>query len=361
MKKVLFIASHRKDRAPGQRFRFEQYIDYLQENGYECHLSYIINEEGDKVIYSKGNLLAKVWMGLRAVSIRMNDVLHRNDYDIIFIFREAYFTGTTLFEKLFSRSKAKLIFDFDDAIWHFDVSEANKKMGWMKNPGKTGNIISRVDLVFAGNEYLAEFARHYNDHVVVIPTTIDTDEYKAVPFRDSKPVCIGWSGSITTIRHFEMAVPVLKKLKQRFGDDVCFKVIGDGTYRNAELGIQGIPWRKETEISELAGIDIGIMPLPDDEWAKGKCGLKGLQYMALSIATVMSPVGVNSEIIRDGENGMLADSEDEWVEKLSLLIKNSVLRRRLGEAGRATTVEQYSVEAQKNNYLRYFNLLTQQG
>lgn len=361
MKKVLFIASHRKDRAPGQRFRFEQYFDFLEQNGYECHLSYIINEQSDKVLYTKGNVLAKAWIGLKAAAVRLNNVIHRNDYDIIFIFREAYFTGTTLFEKLFSRSRAKLIFDFDDAIWHFDVSDANKKMGWMKNPGKTGNIISRVDLVFAGNEYLAEFARHYNDHVVVIPTTIDTDEYKAVPFRNIKPVCIGWSGSITTIRHFEMAVPVFKRLKKRFGDDVCFKVIGDGSYKNAELNIQGIPWRKETEIAELAGIDIGIMPLPDDEWAKGKCGLKGLQYMALGIATVMSPVGVNSEIIKDGVNGMLAGSEDEWVEKLSMLINDSDLRRRLGEAGRATTVASYSVEAQKNNYLRYFNFLTKQS
>lgn len=358
MKKVLFIASHRPDRNPGQRFRFEQYFDHLRENGYDCHLSFIINANDDKVLYARGKYLHKALLGLKAALKRGSDALSGNRYDIIFIFREAFFTGSTLFEKLFARSRAKLIFDFDDAIWHFDVSEANKKLGFLKNPGKTAQIISRVDLVFAGNRYLADFARHYNEHVVIIPTTIDTDLYIPGPFNQGREVCIGWSGSITTIRHFQIVVPALKKIREKYGDQVRFKVIGDGAYRNPELGIQGIAWSKDDELKELRAIDIGIMPLPDDEWSRGKCGLKGLQYMALEIATVMSPVGVNSEIIRDGENGMLASGEDEWVQKLSQLIDDQALRRRLGQAGRQTVLEGYSVHAQKNNYLRYFDSLT---
>ena len=359
LKRVLFIASHRLDRAPNQRFRFEQYLDFLGKNGYACDVSYFIKEKDDKVLYSQGNYLAKAWIGLKSALQRLNDVVKSNQYDIIFICREAFFTGTTFFESMFSKSKAKVIYDFDDAIWHFDVSEANKKVGWLKKPGKTANIITMADLVFAGNKYLAEFAHHYNENVVIVPTTIDTDEYKPAPFRNTNPVCIGWSGSITTIRHFEMVTPIYKRLKDRFGDRISFKVIGDGSYRNEALGIQGIAWKKQDELQELSLMDIGVMPLPDDEWAKGKCGLKGLQYMAMSIATVMSPVGVNSEIIRDGENGFLPATEDEWVEKLSQLITDVELRRRLGEAGRRTVLEHYSVNAQKNNYLRYFNLLTQ--
>ena len=358
MKKVLFVASHRLDRAPNQRFRFEQYMGFLRDNGYDGELSYIISEADDKIIYSKGNYLRKAMLGAKAAAKRLNDTLSANQYDIIFICREAFFTGTTYFESRFAKSKAKIIYDFDDAIWHFDVSEANKSVGFLKNPGKTGNIITMADLVFAGNNYLAEFAHHYNDKVVIIPTTIDTDEYTPAPFRDNGPLCIGWSGSITTIRHFEMITPVYKRLKEVFGNDICFKVIGDGNYRNEALGIQGIPWKKADELKELASMDIGVMPLPDDEWAKGKCGLKGLQYMAMSIPTIMSPVGVNTEIIRDGENGYLAATEEEWIEKVSLLIRNPELRKRLGDEGRKTTVEHYSVHAQKNNYLRYFNQLT---
>lgn len=358
MKKVLFIASHRKDRAPGQRFRFEQYFDFLKANGYHCHLSFIINKEDDKVLYSPKHYLHKTFIAAKAAIIRLNDVLHRNDYDIIFIFREAYLTGNILFERLLKKSRAKLIFDFDDAIWHLDISEANKKFDWLKHPGKTAEIISMVNLVFAGNEYLADYARHHNNNVVIIPTTIDTSEYKPVTLtKNETQVCIGWSGSITTIKHFEMAIPFLTTLKKKYGDKICIKVIGDGTYVNEPLQIKGIGWNKQDELKELGAIDIGIMPLPDDEWAKGKCGLKGLQYMALCIATVMSPVGVNSEIIENGTNGYLAANDQEWFDKISLLIENKTLRLQIAEAGHKTVEEKYSVNAQKNNYLRYFNTL----
>ena len=359
MKRILFIASHRKDRAPGQRFRFEQYFDFLNSSGYECHLSYIINENDDKVLYAPKKYFHKILIAAKAALIRFNDIIYRNNYDIIFIFREAYLTGNIFFERLLKRSKAKLVFDFDDAIWHLDISEANKKFDWLKHPGKTAEIISMVDLVFAGNQYLADYARHHNDHVIIIPTTIDTEEYKPKPRdQNTKQICIGWSGSITTIKHFEMAVPFLKKLKQKFGERICIKVIGDGTYINQELNIKGINWNKKDELKELNEIDIGIMPLPDDEWAKGKCGLKGLQYMALEIATLMSPVGVNSEIIQDGENGFLASTNEEWFEKISMLIENETLRNKIAKAGRQTVEQKYSVNAQKGNYLKYFNELT---
>lgn len=359
MKKVLFIANHRYDRNPGQRFRFEQYFDYLRENGFECHLSFIISEKDDKILYAPGNLPQKALLAMKAVVTRSRNVFAARQYDIIFIFREAFFTGSILFEKLLKRSGAKIIFDFDDAIWNFDVSEANKKLSFLKNPDKTAKIIEMSDLVFAGNQYLADYAGRYNKNVVIIPTTIDTEEYIPGPFRSEAPVCIGWSGSITTINHFKTALPVLRRIKKMFGDQVTFKVVGDGTFYDQELDVKGIAWTKQDELNELRSMDIGIMPLPDDQWSKGKCGLKGLQYMALQIATVMSPVGVNADIIRDGVNGMLAGTEDEWIDKLSKLISDAALRKRLGEEGRKTVLEKFSVEAQKNNYLRYFNLLTQ--
>ncbi len=117
-----------------------------------------------------------------------------------------------------------------------------------------------------------------------------------------------------------------------------------------------IKWDKTSEISDLQKIDIGIMPLYDNEWEKGKCGFKGLQYMALEIPAVMSPVGVNTEIIKDGENGFLAKDEQEWFDKLSLLIENSQLREKLGKAGRQTVIEKYSVDANKQKYLDVLHL-----
>lgn len=354
-KRILFIASHRPGRAPGQRFRFEQYYDYLRQNGFECELSYIISEEDDKKLYRKGHYWEKFQIHRRSVKKRRADARRANDFDIIFIFREALVTGSTRFEKLFRKSKAKLVFDFDDAIWHLDVSEANRMFGFLKRPEKTGEIIGLCDAVFAGNDYLAGYARKFNPNVFIVPTTIDTNEYQRVNVeRNPQQVVIGWSGSLTTIKHFEFALPFLRILKEKYGERIAIKVIGDGSYVNEALGIRGLPWKREDELKELSSFDIGIMPLPDDEWAKGKCGLKGLQYMALGIPTIMSPVGVNTEIISDGENGFLAVSTDEWVSKIEQLILSEELRKKTGAAAAKTMLEKYSVEAWKAKYVEYF-------
>ena len=133
--------------------------------------------------------------------------------------------------------------------------------------------------------------------------------------------------------------------------------MGDPHYENKELGIAGIPWSSATEVAVISSFDIGIMPLPDDQWVKGKCGLKGLSYMALEVPTVMSAIGVNPEIINDGVNGFLATTEEEWVNKISQLIESFELRKKMGISGRETIVSRYSVESQKNNYLNTFNEL----
>ena len=357
MKKILYISSHSPDRAPGQRFRFEQYIEYLKENGFECKDSYFISDNDDKYLYSSGAYFQKFRILLKAIITRLRDVSMANQFDIIFIHREAFLLGATYFERRFSKSKAKIIYDFDDSIWLEDTSEANKKLRWLKYPRKTARIISLADMVFAGNKYLADYASSYNKNVKIVPTTIDTDWHKRTVFKTSgnTPICIGWTGSLTTIKHFEHAIPILIKLKEKYKDRLTFKVIGDTNYSNEELDIRGVAWSKETEIEELSALDIGIMPLPDDEWSKGKCGLKGLQYMALEIPAIMSPVGVNSEIINDGVNGFLAKNDEEWIDKLSILIDNAELRKNMGKEARKTVIEKYSKISQQGNYIKYFN------
>ena len=358
MPKILFIAAHRPDRSPSQRYRFEQYFEFLTQNGYKCKLSYILNEEDDAVFYSPGHLMRKFLITLKSAKRRWMDVRMANKYDIVFVQREAFMTYSTYFEYRFSKSKAKLVFDFDDSIWLLDTSEANKIWQWMKSAKKTGRIISLSHLVFAGNNYLADYAKPFNKNIKIIPTTIDTKLFqRTTEYLNKERICIGWSGSHTTIKHFEAALPFLKKLKEKYGNKVYFKVMGDPDYINEELGITGILWSSNTEVKILESFDIGIMPLPNDEWVKGKCGLKGLSYMSLEVPTIMSAAGVNTEIITDGLNGYLADSDEEWIEKLSRLIDSYELRRKFGLAGRKTVEEKYSFEAQKNNYLDSFNEL----
>lgn len=358
MKKILFITAHRKDRAPNQRFRFEQYLSYLAANGFECTVSpLIVSAEEDKRFYSSGNLFGKLTLGVNLGLRRLRDVLRANSFDVIFIAREAFIAGSVFFEKRLAKSKAKIIFDFDDAIWMDVISGNNQKFSWLKDGSKTGKIISLANLVFAGNEYLANYARKFNANVLIVPTTIDTELYKPNYNANKQKVTIGWSGSVSTIEHFQYAIPALEAIKKKYGNRIEISVIGDGNFRVDELGIIGKPWKMETELEDLHQIDIGIMPLPDNEWTWGKCGLKGLQYMALEIPTVMSPVGVNNQIINDGVNGFLANETDEWIIKISKLIDDVDLRIALGKAGRKTVVEEYSVQSLQNTYLKYFNSL----
>ncbi|MEQ9405269.1 MAG: glycosyltransferase family 4 protein [Cyclobacteriaceae bacterium] len=353
MIKVLFLTLHRKDRSPGQRFRHEQYLKYLNENGYEIAYSNMLNSTQDRTFYGSGNILGKVLIGISSSFKRFKDLLRAGRFDYIFIYRDAFFFGTC-FEWLFKRSGAKLIFDFDDSIWLHDENTNQSFFQKLKNPAKTGKIISYCDLIIAGNEYLAEYALQFNRNVVIIPTTIDLEEYSRIDVKKGEKICIGWSGSFSTIKHFESAIEPLKLIRQKFGDRISIKVIGDGNYENDTLKIKGLPWKKDSEIKDLCEIDIGIMPLPDDNWSKGKCGLKGLQYMALEIPTIMSPVGVNSDIIQDGVNGFLASSTKEWVEKLTILIEDPDLRLKMGKAGRKTVEKEYSVEANKEKWLKVF-------
>ena len=349
--RILFASVHPPGRAPSQRFRFEQYVDFLRDNGLETTFAPVLRPGDYAVVYAPGSLAAKAAIAARTTVRRAADVLRVRNYDIVFVQREAMQLGTAFFERVAARSRAKLVFDFDDAIWLPNVSEANERLAWLKRPQKTHDIIAAADLVFAGNDYLADYARRYNEQVKVIPTTIDTERFRPRPRRDTSTVCIGWTGSMTTIQHLELALPVLRRVRERYGDRVRFKVIGDTSFRVDDLGIRGQEWSADSEVEDLSDIDIGIMPLPDDEWARGKCGLKGLQYMALEIPSVLSPVGVNETIIDHGRNGFLSSSEEEWVARLSELIDSAELRARLGAAGRATVVQCYSVKSQENRYL----------
>ena len=359
-RRILFASVHPPGRAPSQRFRFEQYVDHLRDHGFDVTFAPVLRLAEYDVVYARGRAGRKSLIAARGLLTRFADLLRTPRYDIVFVQREAIQLGTAFFERAMARLGAKLVFDFDDAIWLPNVSEANQGLAWLKRPEKTDRIIASAALVLAGNDYLAGHARQLNDVVEVVPTTVDTDLFRPRPRpaeASGAPLCIGWTGSMTTIPHFELAIPVLRELRDRFGERVRFKVIGDPGYRCEELGIQGERWNPATEVEDLAEIDIGIMPMPDDEWSKGKCGLKGLSYMALEIPTVMSPVGVATTIVDDGVNGFLAASRDEWVDKLGRLVESPELRAALGAAGRLTVVRAYSVASQRDRYVELLSAL----
>lgn len=350
--RALFLVLHRSDRSPGQRYRHEQYLKYLSERGIECSISPLLKtEKEDKTFYGK-QILPKLWVGMKALMRRLFSVLSAGKYDVVYIYRDAFFFGT-FFERWLKRKNVKILYDFDDAIWLLDENPNQGIFNKLKNPEKTAEICRLSNRVIVGNEYLKQYASQFNDDILVIPSTIELAKYQEKKV-ETERVCIGWTGSFSTIKHFETVLPALKQIRKIFDEKVYFKIIGDPTYTHQPLDIKGMTWRSETEAKDLAELDIGLMPLPDNEWTRGKCAMKGLQYMALEIPTILSPVGVNSDIIQDGENGFLASTTDEWVEKLSLLIEDADLRKRIGKAGKKTVEKDFSVEANKDKWLKAF-------
>jgi glycosyltransferase involved in cell wall biosynthesis len=354
LKTIHFLVHHRPGRSPGQRFRFEQYLPFLKEAGFDYRISNLLNTKQDHLFYSHGNYLKKAGLVMQSFLKRWKDVQKTKPGDIVFIYREAFMLGNTLFERKIHKKGIPIIFDFDDAIWLMEVSEGNKKVSFLKNPDKTKAIIRFSSLVITGNDYLRDYALQFNPNTIKIPTTIDTAYHKPMEKQAKNTVCIGWTGTESTVKHFETIIPILMKLKEKYKDRISFKLITNKPVSFPALGLTATIWNREEEIKQLNEIDIGIMPLPDDEWSRGKCGFKGLQYMAMEIPAVMSPVGVNREIITNGENGFLCADEQQWIDKLSALIDDPALRQQLGKEGRKTVKDKYSVQSQKDKYIKAF-------
>lgn len=340
--RVLILAPYPLERAPSQRFRWEQYIEPLRERGIELEPSCFLDVRGLDVVHLPRAWPAKAAATGSGVRRRVLDALAARHHDLVIVHRESLPIGPAWFERLLKRIGIPYAFDFDDAIYLPAASEANRRLAWLKSAGKTRRAVGGARMVIAGNEYLADWARRYTARVTVIPTTIDTDAYRPVARPKPVRVCIGWSGSPTTIVHLRLIEPVLRELQREH--DVRIRVIGDESYRIDGTAVEALAWRAKSEVADLSEIDIGIMPLPDDEWSRGKCGLKALQYMALGIPTVLSPVGVNCEIAR-GDAAVLASTEAEWRDALAALIDDADLRARLGAAGRARVESDYSVTA----------------
>jgi len=333
------------DTSPGQRYRLEQWEPLLRERGVQITYAPFEDEELHALLYKPGLMGKKLQLVSRALARRMSLVKNVKDYDLVYILREAALLGPPVFERLIHQRGVPIVFDFDDAVFVSYKSPSNGYLSYLKFATKTKTICRIASHVMAGNPYLADYARQVNDHVTVIPTTIDTEKYQVPPRKESSgPPVIGWTGSYSTVQHLDTLRGALKKLAAR--ESFRLRVIGTPKYECAPVDVEAMQWRANTELEDLSVIDIGVMPLPEDRWSKGKCGLKALQFMALGIPTVCSPVGVNSDIIQDGENGFLAGTEDEWVDKLSRLIRSHELRQRLGQAGRATVEQKYSAITQ---------------
>jgi glycosyltransferase involved in cell wall biosynthesis len=341
--RVGFLALQEPHLSPGQRYRLEAFLPSLAQRAITVRYDWLLDRHDLRVFYGHGAVAGKALVTLKAAAARLKSVARARDVDVWLVQREAFFLGGAWSEWLASL-RAPIVYDFDDAIWIRATSVANARFAWLKNVDKIPRIVGLAHTVMAGNDYLATWARAHSRHVLVVPTCVDTDVFSpSVARAAGSPVTIGWSGSASTIAHLTPLLPVLERVQARYGNAVRLRVMGDATFTHAPLGLRGEAWSPDHELALLRDMDIGLMPLPDDQWTRGKCGLKGLVSMAMGAASVMSPVGVNSAIVRDGVNGFLPASDDAWFDVLCRLVEDRDLRARIGDAGRQTVVDGYSV------------------
>jgi hypothetical protein len=280
---------------------------------------------------------------------RINEIAYLSRFDLVVIHREVFPFFTPIMERWVLRHHPKVVFSFDDAIHagHHDVSNLNHPLLYRFKYGRGVNeILKRAVHIIAGNRILADYARRFNSAVTVIPTVVDCSRYSAkAPTKNAAtPVTVGWIGSRTTACYLPAIEPALRRLASENPGKVRFSFLGHPEYQPNLPNFSSQPFHLDAEINFLRSLDVGIMPLPDTEWTRGKCAFKAIQYMGMGIPTVASPVGITGDLITHNVNGLLASSTEEWFQALNLLINSPSLRDRLSAEARHTIERSYSLQ-----------------
>jgi len=352
---VYFIIPAPTGISPGQRFRFEHYLESLKAIGFKIKLSPFYNRKAWDSLYQPGNILKKGFYVLVGFLKRWTDLVRLLPYKYVFVYREAAPIGPPFFEWIVAKIlRKKIILDFDDAIWVPVSSEQNRLARNMRCFWKTAHICKWSYKVSTGNLFLANYAAKYCSKTVVIPTVVNTDNnHNRLQQHDTTRPVIGWTGTFSTLKYLDIVLPVIRMLQEKY--DFTFIVIANKDPKLPLKNYRFLQWNKETEIQDLLNLHIGLMPLYDNPIERGKCGFKAIQYMSLGIPAVVSSVGVNTEIVRHGENGYVAGTEQEWITYIRNLLMNKELRKEFGNAGRLRIEKNYSVKATLPDFIQLFS------
>lgn len=346
-RRLLVLVNKPEGLAPGQRFRLEQWAPRLARD-HNITLDFIPFESPrlTEILYKPGRYFSKAYWTSFDFFRRARVLLDARNYDAVVISREAALIGPAIYERLLAWSGIPMIFDFDDSIWSPSQAMNNGIFSRLHFFGKTKTNCRLASAVTAGSEFLADYARRVNDRVFVVPTSIELDDYTMVPEpEDDRPFIICWTGSTSTLAHFEHGRAALERVAAKI--PLTVKIICNRPPDRPVAGAETrfVPWTQAGEAHEIGDSHVGIMPLPDNEVTRGKCGLKALQCMATGRPVVISPVGMNRDLVRSGENGILASTTDEYVDALMQLASSREFRARMGAEARRTIEQSYSAEA----------------
>jgi glycosyltransferase involved in cell wall biosynthesis len=348
---IAFFAPYPRNTVASQRFRFEQYFGELEKKGIRFSLYSFYPIWAFESLYSK-NFLKKISGILAGYFQRPFQLLKAINADYILIHRELTPAGPPILEWILIQVfHKKIIYDFDDAIW---LSDEKKWLNHFKWHRKVAWLCRKSYRISAGNAYIAEFARRYNPSTIIIPTTIDTSKSgRFVVIHRQDQVTIGWTGSHTSLKYLDyIREPLEMTLKKYVQIRLCIICNQKPGWEMDRMDF--IPWRAAKEWEDLSHIQIGLMPLPEDPWTLGKGGFKILEYFALGIPALASPVGINNQLIEHGKNGFLCNDRDDWIRYLEILIHDPSLRTLMGSAGKKRVEDEFSLESNLTRFLRLF-------
>ncbi len=344
---VLFLTRYPKEGA-SSRYRVFQYVESLERLGLKCDVQSFMDESMYRASIAPGRTMRKLIMTMAATAKRLRAIFSAKHYDVVYLQRELLPFGPPWIERWLARSGVTLVFDYDDALFIKRPSRYNPIATFFRSPEKTKEMFQLVDCTIAGNDWLRDVARDAGGRAETIEVAEDTARFVGPDekFRDrNQPVTIGWLGSPSTAKYLREIEPVLQEIAERH-PNVRWQIMGSGDFE-----MDGVPWEPEewsleAERAALARYDIGLMPLPEFEWSRGKSGGKARTYMAAAVVPVVTAIGYNCELIRDGETGYLCRDSESWVSSLNTLITDRDLREKLSRAAHADVEARFSLRGQ---------------
>lgn len=350
--KVLGLAPYPIESA-STRYRLEQFVVPLAERGITLTVSPFLNSHLFTSLYKRGRKLRTAMGMLHSALKRFDDVAMARKFDVVFVQREAMMFGPPVIEWLMNKAgKRPMVLDLDDATYISYTSPTYGRLASsLKWFGKTDDLIRWAKIVICGNRTIAEYVSSKGTQARIIPTVVSMEHFRpASPEIERAPPVLGWIGTHSTFKYLERIFPALQELARTVS--FRLKIVGAGVDKIEVPGveIENLSWSLEREIEDFQSFDIGLYPIDTklyaDNWATGKSGFKAIQYMAVGIPYVVSPVGACMEIGEQGVTHLFASTQAEWTEALKDLLENRERRKRMGDAGRRHAVEHYSVPLQ---------------
>jgi glycosyltransferase involved in cell wall biosynthesis len=352
--KVLFLTKY-PEQGASSRYRVYQYLPYLEEQGVRCTVRPFMGSRLYNLAFQPSRFGTKSLLYVTAFVKRLGAILEARRYDVVYFQRECLPFGPLVVERAINLFGIPTVFDYDDALFIFKKSTHNPMVDRFRRSERFIKIFRLVNLTLAGNDFLRDSAASFCDRAETLHTAENTKRVTLrPPHVAGNPVTIGWLGSASTEKYLHLVTEPLQAVSREV-QGVKLKVVGGGSYRAEGLRVEHVPWSYDQEVPQLHSFDVGIMPLPDEEWSKGKCGGKARTYMAAGVPPVCTAVGYNLDLIEHRHTGFLVKSAQDWYEALSALIQDPELRNRVATAARQHVERTFSVDviaAQMLDHLR---------